>query len=687
MSSHASGVPKSGGGPKSGTGGSASTDRQARRYPDWVVIATLASGGVVVSLEKTAVVPLLPEYPGIFGVTSDDVSWMVTVTLLSAAVATPIVSRLADMFGKRRMLLVAMTMMVAGAFTASIGGTFFWALVGRALQGFAGAVIPVGISILRDTLPQRKIAGAVSLMSASFGIGSALGLPMAGLIYERLGWRATFWVVGVIAAVLIVAVIVFVPESRVRTPGRFDYEGALVLSAAMTALLLAISKGGVWGWTSDPILGLFAAAVVLLAVWFPLELRKGQPLVDLRTSARRPVLLTNAATVLVGFSMYANMLVTTQQLQLSRETGYGFGLSVLVAGLTMIPAGLAMVAAAPLSARITNTFGAKATMVVGCAVMAGGYLSRVMLVNTVTGIIIGAVIVSVGTAIAMAAMPTLIMSNVPLTDTAAANGVNTLLRSVGTSTCSAAAASILASITVRVGGETFPGVDAFRAIFALACLAALAATGISCLIPRAPRREATHPALHARPGQRQPPPADAKREIMVTGTMLAADNSTPVPGGVVTVLDQDGEPVDWDRADDGGRYAVVLPGDGRYVLVATQHQWRPVSEVLAFPGVPSSHDIRFRERLTLTGQITHNRLPVAGALVILVQPAGENRAAARSDSAGRYVLPLPRTGTYILTVVEPDGATTHTRRVALPAPNTVIDMELGGDPPTTGLRI
>ena len=654
-----------------------------------MVITTLACGGVVVSLEKTAVVPLLPEYPRIFGRSSDDVSWMVTITLLTAAVATPIVSRLADMYGKRRMLLLAMAMMVAGSFTAAVGGTFAWALAGRGLQGFAGAVIPVGISILRDALPQRKIAGAVSLMSASFGIGSALGLPLAGLIYERLGWRATFWVVGVIAALLIIAVVVFVPESRVRSPGRFDYQGAFLLSGAMTALLLAITKGGVWGWTSDPVLGLLAATAVLLGLWFPLELRKGQPLVDLRASARRPVLLTNVAAVLVGFSMYANMLITTQQLQLSPATGYGFGFSVLVAGLTMIPSGLAMVAAAPLSARVTNTFGAKTTLVAGCAVMAAGYLFRIVLVHTATGIITGAVIVSVGTAIAMAAMPTIIMSNVPLTDTAAANGVNTLLRSVGTSTCSAAAATILASITMVVGERVFPALDAFRLIFALAGFAALAATGIACLIPRSTRRESTHPQLHAAPGRHQPPQAASKQEVLVSGALLAADGNTAVPGGIVTALDEDGEPVDWDRAGDDGRYAVVLPGTGRYLLVATQPQWRPVSGILTVPGGADAarHDISFSERLVLTGQVRHNRRPVGGALVSMVGPENRNTAAVRADRHGNYELGLPRPGTYVLTVVEPDGITTHTRRVLLPAPGTVIDVELGDESPTTGLRI
>lgn len=661
-----------------------------RVYPDWLVIATLACGGIVVSLEKTAVVPLLPEYPRIFGVTDDDVSWMVTVTLLCAAVATPIVSRLADMFGKRRMLLLAMAMMVAGAFAASLGGTFTWALIGRGLQGFAGAVIPVGISILRDALPQQKIAGAVAMMSASFGIGSALGLPMSGLIYERLGWEATFWVVGIIGAILMLGVFVFVPESGVRTPGRFDYTGAVLLSGGMTALLLAISKGGVWGWTSYPIIALFTATAVFFALWFPAELRSGQPLVDLRTSARRPVLLTNAAAVLVGFSMYANMLVTTQQLQLSPVTGFGFGLSVLVAGLTMIPSGLAMVAAAPVSARLTNSFGARTTLVSGCAVMAAGYASRVVLVHSVTQIIIGAVIISIGTAMAMAAMPTIIMSNVPLTDTAAANGVNTLLRSVGTSTCSAAVATILASFTLRVDGTVFPDLDAFRTIFVFAGLAALLATGISCLVPRSHRREeATHPQLRAAPGQPsgqpQPRPADEKQEIMLRGRILA--DGAPASGGTVTALDSGGGRVDWARADDAGRYSVVLPGDGRYVLVATQAAWQPVTEVLAFPGAGQEHDISFRHRRILSGTVRQHGRAVPDALLILLRPGGEASISTRSDNGGHYELPLPGSGVYILSVIEPDGAGTHSRRLSFPLANSVVDIDLdAGGESRTGIR-
>ncbi|MFF2604383.1 MFS transporter [Arthrobacter koreensis] len=666
---------------------------RADRSPPWLVTAIMGLGGITVSLEKTAVVPLLPEYPRIFQVSSDDVSWLVTVTLLSAAVATPIVSRLADMFGKKRMLTISLALMVAGGFIAALGGSFAAAVIGRALQGSAGAVIPVGISILRDTLPQRRIAGAVSLVSASFGIGSALGLPMAGLIYQKLGWEATFWIVALFALAILAAVYFFVPESTLRTEGRFDYAGALLLSGAMTALLLAISKGGVWGWTSDVILGLFAAFTVLIALWFPLELRSGQPLVDLRTSARRPILVVNAAAVLVGFSMYANMLVTTQQLQLSRVTGFGFGLSVLAAGLTMIPSGVAMVAAAPLSARITNTFGAKTTMITGCAVMAAGYLGRTFLVSTVAGILTGAVVISVGTAMAMAAMPTIIMSNAPRRDTAAANGLNTLLRSVGTSTCSAAVATILASITLGIGGRVFPGLDAFRLIFILAGLAAAAATALCFLLPRASRHEATHPDLHSgRPGasgedmagDRLPKPA-----VRVTGVLRAPGDRGSIDRGTVSVADVDGTPVDWDRTDEHGKYTVALPGPGRFVFVAAHRRWLPVSEVVQVREAPAPQeiDIHFANRLMLTGRVRRHGHPVTGALILLVPESGESPAfSAVSARGGSYELPLPAPGRYVLSVTDPSGKT-HTRLVVLPSPDTVVDVELCGEPPSTTLKV
>ncbi|MGO4201187.1 MFS transporter [Rhodococcus sp. TAF43] len=453
-----------------------------------LITAVLCMCGTIVSLQQTLVVPLLPDLRDILGVSADDAFWLVTITLLTAAVATPIVSRLADMVGKRRMMLVAMGMMVCGSLVAALGGTFVAVLIGRGLQGFASSLIAVGIGIMRDELPREKVPAATALMSATLGLGSALGLPLAGVIYANLGWHAIFWISAAAGALLFVAVVLVVPESKVRTPGRFDFPGALILSVALASLLLGISKGGSWGWGSSRTIGCFVLAVVVLAIWMPYQLRVKDPMVNLRTSARRPVLLTNLASMIVGFAMFANMLSTTQQLQMPEGTGYGFGLSVFTAGLCMVPAGLAMVVFSPLSAKITTRFGARITLITGALILAVAYVVRVLFNGSIELIILGSMMVNIGTAITYSAMPILIMQAVPISETAASNGLNSLLRSIGTSTSSAVVTALLTAMTLDVAGVQLPTLAAFQTVFAVACGMAILAAVVAWFIPRTARK-------------------------------------------------------------------------------------------------------------------------------------------------------------------------------------------------------
>jgi MFS family permease len=667
-----------------------------------LVVTILCLAGTVVALQQTMVVPLLPDFPKILGTTPDNASWLVTVTLLTSAIATPIVSRLADMFGKRRMMVVAMVAMVIGSLIAALGGNLVTLLIGRSFQGLAASLIPVGISIMRDELPREKVASAVALMSATLGIGSALGLPLAGVIYESMGWQAIFWISAGIGVALIIAVLAIVPESSVRTKGKFDVVGAVLLTAALTSLLLAISKGGDWGWSSEPVILLFIATAVSLAIWFPYELRVSQPMVDLRTSARRPVLLTNIASILVGFSMYANMLSTTQQLQLPNVGGYGFGLSVVVAGLCMVPSGLAMVALAPVSAMITKKYGAKITLIVGSAVLAGAYVARVFLTGEVWMVILGATVVSMGTAIAYAAMPTLIMRSVPITETASANGLNSLLRAVGTSTMSAVVAAVLTSVVVHVGPVSLPTVDAFRDIFWYAAIAALLSIGVSVFIPRSPSAPGASVAVEGagKPAGVGPVPAPGATgrglglpvpaatvtepaasplrsasddEIVVSGTVVT-DELRPIRQAVVNALHTNGEPADWSRADNDGRYSLVLPAPGRYLVISSAEGWSPTSQVLEFADSSSTQQIRLAQRLTLSGSVQTAGRALDGAVVTLIRPTGEFVVSTLTATSGYFEVPLPAPGRYILTCLEPTGRHSQSRPLVITAHSTVADF-------------
>lgn len=651
-----------------------SAPESKRRPSPSAITAVLALSGTLVALMQTLVVPLLPDFPGILNVTADDASWLVTATLLSSAVATPIVSRSADMYGKRKMMVVCLAIMVAGSVLAAVGSSFVWLVIGRTLQGFASALIPVGISIMRDELPKEKMGSAVALMSATLGIGSALGLPLAGVLYESLGWASIFWVSAAAGVLLLLAVVLIVPESKVRTPGSFDYAGAVVLSAALAALLLAISKGGSWGWGSEPVLLLFLTAAILLAAWVPYELKVRQPMVDLRTSARRPVLMTNLASLLIGFSMFANMLLTTQQLQLPAVTGYGFELSVITAGLCMVPSGLAMVVFAPLSGRIIRIFGGKTALMAGALVMIVGYVGRVFFYDSIAWVIIGSTVVSVGTAIAYAAMPTLIMGAVPITETASANGLNSLVRAIGTSTSSAAIAAVFTSVTMSVGDTRLPSFDAFRDVFWLAALASAASMLAAVFIPRAA-------------GVPRPPVSAAgAAELVVQGRVLAPDHR-PLTPAVVTVLQTDGDPVDWSRVDTEGNYSVALPGAGKYLMVANAAGWAPMAEVFDFDGRTLKQNFLLRDQLEIRGTVTAGREPLPGAVLTLLEARGGHVGTTRSDGDGRYAFPLPVVGRYVVTMLRPATNEATAQKVTVDIQSVTLDFAAPRVEDTSGERV
>ncbi|MGW0842424.1 MFS transporter [Streptomyces sp. NPDC002787] len=455
------------------------------------VVAALAFGGIVFSLMQSLVIPIVPDLPKLLGASPSNSSWAITATLLAAAVATPVTGRLGDMIGKRRMLLVSLVLLVAGSVTAALSDSLVPLVVGRALQGLAAGVVPLGISIMRDELPPERLGSATALMSASQGVGGALGLPAAAAIADNFDWHTLFWASGAAGALAAVLVLVFVPESKVRSGGRFDLVGAIGMAAGLVCLLLAVSKGAGWGWTSGTTLGLFAAAVVVLLLWGLFELRVKEPLVDLRTSARRQVLFTNVASIAVGFSLYMTILIVPQFLQLPAATGYGLGKSLLTAGLVMAPMGLVMMATAPVSGRVTRARGPKTTLMIGALIVAAGYGLNIVLMNAVWHFVLVSCIIGAGVGFTFGAMPALVMGAVPASETGAANSLNTLMRAIGTSFASAVAAVILSQMTTNFGSVALPSENGFKTVMAVGVGAGLLAFALASFIPRDRRATAT----------------------------------------------------------------------------------------------------------------------------------------------------------------------------------------------------
>lgn len=633
-----------------------------------LIVVMLSLCGVVVSLQQTILLPLLAELPRLLDTSASGASWLVTATLLTGAIATPTVSRLADMYGKRRMVLLALAVSVAGSLIGGLSQVLPLLIAARALQGVGMALVPVGIAIMRDELPRDRVPLGVAMMSATLAIGAGAGLPLSGLISEHMDWHAVFWLTGAVGVALMIGARAIIPESPVRTGGAFDVRGAILLSVALTAILVALTKGSQWGWTSPTTLGLCAGGLATLVAWVPLELRTPRPLVDVRVASRRAVLLVNVASIFAGFAMYANMLVSMQFLQMPKETGYGLGLDILHAGLWMVPNAAAFGLMAPLSASVTRRLGPQVTLISGAAIMAVTYVGRVFWSDSLTQVITGSVLVGIGTALVYSAMPTLIMRAVPVTETASANGLNVLLRSLGTSTASAATAAITTASVMTIGGHALPTQSAFTLIFWLA--AGSATVTVALGVPMLRMREYSEEA--DRSGSEH---TGADTQV-VKGQVVDA-RARAIRNGVVTVLTRDGQAVDWGQADTEGRFTVAIPRAGDYLVVTTADGWQPRSRIMHLDNSAPLPPIALRDRLTLTGNVVDaDGVPFVDALVVLTRQSGEVVSSIRTDHEGRYVMTRPANGRYVLSVAAREGQM-GARAVTLLDTAYDVDLVLG----------
>jgi MFS family permease len=461
----------------------ASEPHEESSHPRSAVVA-LCFGGLVAALTQTLVIPIQSELPRLLGSTPSNTAWVVTITLLAGAVAMPVAGRVADLIGKRTVLLVSVGILVVGSIICALSGALLPLLVGRTLQGIAMGFIPVGISLIREIVPPRMASSSTAAMSATLGVGGAIGLPLSAWIVEKGNWHLLFWVSAAAAVLVLALMAAFVPKVHDAEPGRFDVPGVIGLGVGLVAFLVGISKATTWGWGDPRTLGAIAFGLLVLVGWAFFELGRAEPLVDLRASARMPVLMTNVAAVAIGFGMMAQSIVVPQLLELPRATGYGLGQSVLAAGLWMAPAGLMMMAFAPVSGRMISTLGARITLAVGGAVIAAGYVVGFFLMAAPWQLLVASVVASAGVGIGYAAMPTLILDNVPPREAGAAVGLNSLSRSVGTTLAAAVMGTVLTSKTMQLGAFALPTEDAFKICFVVGALAAVAGAGLALGVPR-----------------------------------------------------------------------------------------------------------------------------------------------------------------------------------------------------------
>ena len=393
-------------------------------------------------------------------------------------------------------MLFRSVLLLAGSVTGALAPSIEVLIAARTLQGAAMATVPLCLSAARRAAPDDAGA-ALGTISMMVGVGGAAGYTFCAAVTQYLGWRALFAVSAVLAATTCVLMLRHLPAvpgvDRLRGDPRppFDVPGALGLTLALGAALVAVSRAPSWGWTSPRVLGLLAATAAILALWVRHERRTAHPLVDLGLAMRRPVLLANGATTFLGFAMYVGMVCVPQILQAEPGQGPGFGVDVMTSGLVLLPAGVAATFVPPLGTALTRRFGARVTLAVSALLQFVGYCALLLAREHLWQVIAATMATNAAFQIAYAASPTVIMDAVPADRLSGSNSLNSLTRTLGTTMSSAVVGTVLAASALATAGGA-PTARGFTVVFTIACAASLAAFGCAVALPRASATRRDH---------------------------------------------------------------------------------------------------------------------------------------------------------------------------------------------------
>ena len=444
-----------------------------------VILGVLLLAGLAYAVLSSAVIPALPTIQRDLHTTETGVTWLLTGFLLSASVGTSIIGRLGDMYGKERLLLWTLLVLAAGTLLAAVADSLPVLIVARVIQGVAGGIFPLAFSIARDEFPPDRVAGSIGLISAILGIGGGCGLVLGGLIVEHLDWHWLFWLPLAVTLLAAVCTWRYIPESPVRTPGHVNWLAAGLMSLGMCCVLIAIAQTTVWGWGDPRTLSLFAAGIVVCTAWIAVELHSREPLIDMTMMRVRGVWTTNLAAFLLGAGLYASFIVYPQFAQLPRSTGFGFGASVVVSSLYLLPAALGMGLLGTVAGRIAHRFGSKAALLAGTSVTAVAFAWLAIAHGHPYDMLISSTVLGVGIGLAFAALGNLIVQAVPPSQTGVATGMNTVMRTLG----GALGGQLSATFIVGHTAHGLPTVTGFTDTFVMAALFLVVCVLAGLLIP------------------------------------------------------------------------------------------------------------------------------------------------------------------------------------------------------------
>jgi MFS family permease len=450
------------------------------RAAAWV----LGVGALDLGLEQFMLLPVLPAIQQAHGTSITTTAWLQTAFLLAAVAAVPLFGRLGDMYGKRRLLLLAIAAFAAGSLVCALANSIGGLIAGRAVQGLGAGLGPLAIGIARDRAPRGRAPVWIGLLIATAGAGAAVGLLLGGVLAERASVSAIFWVLFGVAGILFAGVVLLVPESPRGTSTRPDWIGSLLLVGALVSFLLAVTKANTWGWSSAKFVMLVVASVLVLIAFIAYERSAPEPLIEMHLLARRPAWSANLVAFAMGFALFIAGIVIPQVATLPLVSGYGLGLTYAQTGLILLPGALAIVGGGWACGLLVGRFGARAVVAIGALAAAIGYAILAAADRFLAVLVIGNVPVGLGIGLAVAALTNLVVHSVDHSRTSAFAATTAVSRTVGAALGTQIAAAIV--ISAGVVGR-FPADEGFTRAFVLGLIAAVVALGATAAIPASSR--------------------------------------------------------------------------------------------------------------------------------------------------------------------------------------------------------
>lgn len=452
------------------------------------ILAVLFVAVGAFSLAQSLLIPELGPLARELNTDQSTVTWLLTAYLISASVATPIVGRLGDAWGKDRALVVSLALLAAGSLMGALAPDVGWMIAGRALQGAGGGALPLSFGIIRDELPKERVAQAISVTSSLLTVGIGGGIVLAGPLVSALGFSWLFWAPFIVCTVAAVAAARVVPSSPTRTRERIQPWSPLLLASWLLLLLVPVSRAPIWGWTSAAVLLPLAGASAMFALWAGSELRAKVPLVDLRAMRYRAVWTSHAIAFLIGFGLYSSSTLIPQFLQTPSAAGYGFGVTSAQSGLMLIPQCIFSFVAGITATRAALRFGSRTIVIAGALLAGTGTAMLALGGDRLTGVYLGTTLIGLGTGMSMALLATLVVVAVPPEQTGIAAGTNANLRTIGGAIGSAVLTTVVTAEVADTGWPSASGYTyGFLIIAGMLGIAAL----VGLLVPTGKRQTET----------------------------------------------------------------------------------------------------------------------------------------------------------------------------------------------------